>query len=378
MRKRLLLCLVSGLAAFGYAQAALFSPAPPALVGEGSGQLTLADVNRDGKLDLVAQHLQQRLVTVQFGDGTGRFTPAPGSPLKLAYAPAEAKAGDLNNDGVLDLVITGGERDAVDVLFGDGGGKFSPAPGSPFAVSAAKGHNTGLQLLDLNEDGKLDVVTTGNQRNSFATLLGNGRGGFTTGATTNFPASAGRYAFAFGDLDGDKHLDVAITNSGVGDFTEPTRVMVLRGDGKGGFAKQSEIAVPFWPRYLTQGDVNGDGRPDLVIVLGSNEHCGVGVWLNQGNGKFAEGPTYDLGASAFGIAVADVNHDKRNDLVVATVESVTVLLNGGGKFAPAPGSPLRAGPGAYHLTVGDVNGDGKPDVAASSFSGKTVTVLLGR
>ncbi len=78
------------------------------------------------------------------------------------------------------------------------------------------------------------------------------------------------------------------------------------------------------------------------------------------------------------VAVADLNRDKQNDLVVATVDSVTVLLNGKSGFRPAPGSPFGAGPGAYHLAVGDVNRDGKPDVAASSFGGKTVTVLLGR
>ena len=76
--------------------------------------------------------------------------------------------------------------------------------------------------------------------------------------------------------------------------------------------------------------------------------------------------------------MADVNRDKRNDIVAATVDSVTVWLSGGDGFINAPGSPFRAGPGAYNLAVGDVNKDGKLDVVASSFEGDAVTVLLGR
>jgi hypothetical protein len=76
--------------------------------------------------------------------------------------------------------------------------------------------------------------------------------------------------------------------------------------------------------------------------------------------------------------VADVNSDSKKDLIAATVNSVTVLLGEGRKFAPAAGSPFSAGPGAYYVTVGDLNEDGRPDLAASSFEGNAVTVLLGR
>lgn len=358
-----------------YAQPPLFSSVSVA-VGEGSGHVILADVNRDGKLDMITQHLMQKVVSVQLGDGTGRFALASGSPMKLAYAPGDIKVGDINGDGLIDLGVSRSEHDTVDILLGEGNGKFSPASGSPLTVSASKEVNThGLQFLDINEDGKLDIITTNNQQNSFATMLGNGRAGFAAGATTTFPAGQGRYAFAFGDLDGDKHLDVAISNSGNGESLEPGRVIVLRGDGKGTFKMLSETATQMRPRYVTMGDMNGDQRLDLVFTHSIGQ---VSVLLNQGNGKFIPGPMYDLQSDLFGVASADVNGDQKNDLVVATVESVTVLLNETTKFIPAPGSPYTAGPGAFHLTTGDVNRDGKPDIAASSFGGKTVTLLLGR
>ena len=375
----LVVFVATGWATQAHSQGPLFSPAPgsPVVVGEGSGYVVLADVNRDGRLDLVTQHLLRRVVTVQLGDGTGRFAMAPGSPITLGYSPGNTKLGDVNNDGLLDLGVTGSERDAVDIFLGDGSGRFSLAPGSHSVVSASAEFNThGLQLVDLNEDGKLDIITTSNQQNIFHTMFGNGRGGFSPGPAANFPAGQGRYAFAFGDLDGDGHLDAVIA-SGNNEFGEPGRVIVLGGDGKGAFKISSETSVPTGPRYVTLGDVNGDGRLDIVLSHGSNK---LSILLSQGGGKFAPSPglSYDLGRNVWAVAVADVNQDKSNDLVVATVDSVTVLLNGKGAFAPAPGSPFRAGPGAYYLALGDVNKDGKLDIAASSFEGNAVTVLLGR
>lgn len=359
-----------------YTQNPLFIAAPPAVVGNGSGHTLLVDVNRDGKLDLVTQHLMQRVVTVQLGDGTGKFAMAPGSPISLNYSPGEAKVGDINGDGLVDLGVSRSEQDSVDIFFGDGTGKFKLAPGSPFLVSTSTEFNThGLQLLDFNEDGKLDILTISNKRNSFSLLLGNGRGGFTPGPTTTFPAGQGHYAFAFGDLDGDQHLDVAISNSGNGDSPEPGRVLVLGGDGKGAFKVLSETTTLPGPRYVTRGDMDGDQRPDLVF---SHTIGQVSVLLNQGKGKFTPGPSHDLLSDLFGVAVANVNSDQKNDLVVATVESVTVLLNETTKFTLAPGAPFRAGPGAYHLATGNINQDGNPDIAASSFGGKAVTVLLRR
>jgi hypothetical protein len=371
------LAMLLSSARFG-GQSPLFTPAPgsPVAVGEGSGRLVFADVNRDGKLDLLSQHLLQHVVTVQLGDGTGRFAPTPGSPIKLSYSPGDIKVGDVNGDGMPDLFVTNTERDIVDVFPGGSDGKFSPASGFVLQANAPPRLNsTWLHLLDINEDGKSDIIAISNQQNSFATLLGNGRGGFAPGPVVTFPAGQGRYAFAFGDLDGDMHLDVAIANSGDGEGIDPGRVIVMQGNGKGAFRKLAEMSVLAGPRWITLGDLNGDGRPDLAMSHNSHQ---LSIMLNQGGGKFLPGPDCDFNAEVFGVTVADVNGDKQNDLIAATVDSVTVLLNGKNKFAPATGSPFRAGPGAYHLAVGDVNRDNKPDIAASSFEGKAVTILLGR
>ena len=367
-------------AANAHAQGPLFSPAPgsPVMVGEGSGRVVLADVNRDGRLDLVTQHLLRHEVRVHLGDGAGHFSLAAGSPVTLGYSPSDIKLGDVNGDGFLDLCVANSERAAVGIFLGNGSGRFSPAPGPPLLAGAPTGFAAhGLQLADINEDGKPDIIMIDSRQNAFVTLIGNGRGGFSQGPTATFAAGQGRYAIAFGDLDGDGHLDAAIASGGAGELAEPGRLLALRGDGKGAFKKGSETAVPQSPRYVTLGDVDGDGRADIVITHSDNL---VSVLLNRGADKFAPAPAspYNAGGLAWAVVVADVNRDKQNDLVLATENSVTVLLNGKSGLTRAVGSPFAAGPGAYYLAIGDVNQDGEPDVVASSFDGKAVTVLLHR
>lgn len=363
-------------------QSSLFIPAPgsPAVIGKGPGQVLFADIDNDGRLDLVTRHLLERSLTALLGDGTGRFAAAPGGKINLSYMPGDVELGDINGDKILDLGVTNSDRDAVDIFLGDGKGGFNRAAGSPFTVSAAVEFNThSLNLVDLNEDGKLDIVTANHRRNRFATMFGDGRGGFSSGPVTTFQPGHNHYTFAFGDVDGDGHLDVAVVSGENGDSLEPGQVTAFRGDGKGAFKKASEqsLSVPMGPHFVTLADVNNDQRLDIVTSHSSNQ---LSVLLNGGAGKFAPAPAspYDLGTEAFAVAVADVNQDKRNDIVAATVDSVTVLLGGGNGFIPASGSPFRAGPGAYNLAIGDVNRDGKLDVVASSFEGDAVTVLLGR
>jgi hypothetical protein len=141
--------------------------------------------------------------------------------------------------------------------------------------------------------------------------------------------------------------------------------------------------VPSGFHVKALADLNGDRRPDVVF----NRRTELGVWLNQGDGRFtpAAGSPWPLGAEAFAVVVADLNRDRHADLVAATVDHtkpfrsrVVLLLGDGHSFTLAPGLPFPVGLGAYNVAVGDVNEDGKPDVATSSFEGDGVTILLGR
>lgn len=357
------------------------TPASPVIVGPGPGQVVLADINRDGHLDMVTRHLLNRSVSVLLGDGKGSFAAVAESPMSFGYQPGAMAVGDVNNDGILDLALTSRDADGeyVHIYLGNGGGGFNPVSGSPFTASASVGfYKPSLRLVDVDEDGKLDIVTANGRRNTIEILFGDGRGGFSREAIVRLEGGQDLYSFALGDVDGDGHLDVVTASS-----PEPGRgagrVVTMRGDGKGSFnhASGSPLLVPPSPHFVALADVNGDQRLDIVITHSSNH---LSVLLNSGNGMFSTGPAspYDLGTQAFVVVVADVTRDNRNDLLAATVNSVTVLLGDSHGFVPAPGSPFRTGPGAYNLTVGDVNEDGKLDVVASSFEGNAVTVLLAQ
>jgi hypothetical protein len=131
-------------------------------------------------------------------------------------------------------------------------------------------------------------------------------------------------------------------------------------------------------------DVNGDGKPDLITAnRGSllNPGTTVSVLLGNGDGTFQAATNFAAGLDPVSVAVADLNGDGRPDLVVGNSyfgsNMVSVLLgNGNGTFVAAVNIPAGATPRA--VALGDVNGDGLPDLAVANFSSASVSVLLGQ
>jgi hypothetical protein len=358
------------------------APGSPVKVGPGSGEIVLADLDRDGHLDMLTKHLLGQNVVVQLGDGKGQFVPLAAGPMTFGFQPGAIALRDVNKDSLLDLGVASKEGPAeyVHIFLGNGRGGFDPVSASPFGVSAAmETYKPMLRFADVNEDGKLDIVTANGRRNNIEILFGDGRGGFSTGSFLKLEPGQDLYTFALGDVDRDGHLDVVIAG-GVETPGVQGRLVIQRGDGTGAFtdAPGLSFSVPPDPQLRALADLNSDRQLDIVLGHGRSQL--VSVLLNRGQGMFAPAPAspYDIGAEAFAVVVKDVDRDWRNDLVVASVNSVTVLLGGSRGFGPAPGSPFLAGPGAYNVAVGDVDEDGKLDVAASSFEGNAVTVLLGR
>jgi hypothetical protein len=364
----------------------LLVPAPdsPVRVGPGPSNIAISDVNNDRIPDLIVTNAPRR-VSVLLGHGDGRFSPAPAGTLDIPENASELALGDVNGDGHVDLALASHESYNVVLLYGDGRGSFRLAPGSPIVMKDGREpHTHGLRITDLNGDGHADLVTVNsNDDNDVAVMLGDGQGRFTRAPGSPFTVGPGPYPLAVGDLNGDGYADLAVTSTGFRTRPAPPapsdRLALLLGDGRGGF-RRSDIPLRRGHTWFAAiGDVNNDRRADIVTTHGDAPL--VSVLLGDGRGGFAEatGSPFSLGQQAHYIALVDLNRDGRLDVIAAAGTGIHGLIGDGrGSFAPASTAAFAPGRGMWKLAVADVNADSKTDVAASNIEADTVTVLLGR
>jgi hypothetical protein len=219
--------------------------------------VVVADVNRDGSLDLLTTNEDDGNVSVLLGDGTGRFAPAKGSPFAAGQHPYEGLSlGDLNGDNKLDIVVPNIQGKAVSVLLGDGAGGFAAAPGSPFAVGDRPGFVT---LGDLTGDARLDIVATHDDDPIVHVLRGDGRGGFRPTAGSPIQLKENVWGAVIADMNGDGKNDLVLG-------AKKGHVLILLGEGAGGFDNDTVLA-PIGgkaPGNIAVADVNRDGKLDII------------------------------------------------------------------------------------------------------------------
>lgn len=223
-----------------------------------------ADLNGDGNLDLVTDSWGTDQVTVLFGDGKGGFK-TPGMLLSAGKHPYQrVRTADVNGDGRADILTTNLEGDNVTILLADGKGGFKPSAGSPFPCGDSPFF---VAVGDLNGDGKPDLAivnapssTSDRQgRDGLTLLLGDGTGGFTKMAGSPFTTSRIPNRLAIGDVNGDGVADVAVTST---DSDNITLFLMNRG----GVASSSTIAVGKQPKGIALHDLNGDGKAEIVVA----------------------------------------------------------------------------------------------------------------
>jgi hypothetical protein len=204
-----------------------FAPAPASPVQVGRGPydaLVLRDLDGDGRPDLVTPNIGGNKLDVLRGDGKGGFTRIPGAPFPVGQRPGYVAVADVNKDGRPDLLATHDDVGLLAVLLDDGKGSYRHAAGSPLRLSAAA---WGFDVGDLDGDGNLDLAmgVTGNARP--LVLLGDGEGGFKEQEGLELVAGERPEYAVLADLNGDGRLDMVVGNYGSGD------VSIFLGQGRG-------------------------------------------------------------------------------------------------------------------------------------------------
>lgn len=405
--------------------------------------LTLADINRDSKLDIAVATQGANAVAVLLNTtASGASTPSMATVQTFATpsTPVAMASGDLNGDGASDLIVTNSGADSVSVFlnnttqgsstvqwrtrrdFATGASPESVAVGdingdgradlvvgnyvgdnvsvllnqtsvgsatASFAARADFASGNGpqsLALTDFNGDGTLDVLVSHLNGNNVAALINRtarGSGTVTLSAAVNQTVGTQPYSLSVGDLNGDGKPDIVTANLGAASVSA-----VLNQTTFGSLAPdlvRTAITASTTAHGLASGDLNGDGKADLIAAVpGSNN---LGIFVNSAVGG-ATAPSFDarqdfaLGASPITARLVDVNVDGRPDVIVTTAtNNVVVLMNtttpGSNTitFAAGPAS-FSAGGTLFEITSGDLNLDGRPDLAVSTPSTNNITLLL--
>lgn len=335
----------------------------------GPDSAVTADVNGDGKLDLITANYASQSISVLLGKGNGTFQAAKNYSAFVGTDSSAPAVGDINGDRKLDI-LTGGS-----LLLGNGDGTFQAAQsirlGSKFAVG------------DFNGDKQLDVAVavTGDMGIADVVLwLNNGKRnvGFNYGGQYAIP-SGEPSAIVAGNINNDGYSDLIVAGGRYGYGSGPGSgyYSVLLG-GKNGLQSPSYHSLGSAPSSVAIGDVNGDGKADVVLAAPDRNSDGyytgtgtVDVSLGGGDGTFGSGGSYVIPSVPSSVALGDMNGDGRIDIVTAGSEanSVSLLMgDGDGTFGLAQSYAAGTTYTASAVVVGDFNGDHRPDLAVTDDS----------
>lgn len=340
-------------------------------VGRSPSSVAVADINGDKRIDIAVANQDDGTVGVLFGESDGSFSAQ--TVLDGAAEPLRVALTDLDGDSRLDIITAGATGD-VAVFKGGKGGSFEPA-----VRYAAGTHLSDLAVADANGDGRKDVVVT-----NYGGISGNGdgiiflfaNGDGTLQARTDYDLADIVFAegVAEGDLNGDGKPDLAVV---YGPDSGGSILQVWVGTSTGGLELKQNIAIPSGAGQVYVADITGDGKDDLVTVGGYRY---IDLFVADGAGGFAAAGQIETGIIPAAAAIADFNGDGALDIVTANSDEGTVSVHlgvGDGTFDAEPYRTFAAGEGVYDVKAADFNEDGDLDLVTANYNAISASVLIG-
>lgn len=308
------------------------------------------DLDGDGDSDLAVPNEIPADVRVFLNDGTGQYGEFTTYALPDGDWPSPSEGADLDNDGKTDIVVGNGRNDRLSVLMGDGAGSFSSLASYPTTGTEVRG----VAVLDMDGDGWDDVATANRAAGNVSLFRGNGDGTFAA-PTTVEPGGIGETTLAPADANGDGILDLY-----VGSYDD-NQVILLLGDGQGGFTVSDRVQINGSAWMLAAGDLDGDGDADAVVA--SSYANAVETVFSDGDGTLTYGERLDSGSFTIAVDLGDLDGDGALDIVSSnyiTGDFVIYRGDGTGGFRESQRVAIE-GAGSCAV-LHDRDGDGTLDV----------------
>jgi hypothetical protein len=357
------------------------------LAGAGYSSAAWGDYNSDGHLDLAIGGQDQaneiRFTQVYLADGSGGFALDTNANLPPLSPRGSLAWGDYNNDGHLDLVVNGQDTTTntalTQIYKGDGDGGFSlDANANLPGVSTSS-----MAWGDCNNDGHLDLVISGTASQPTPSIteiyLGDGEGGFTLDANADLPGLEWG-SVAWGDYNNDGNIDLAASGF---DSNHNNIALAYAGDGDGGFTLDASANLIGGQKgSMAWGDYNSDGFLDLALcgfTTNKNVSRVASIYTGDGNGKFTLDAKVSLPGIAGGsMAWGDFNNDGHLDLILNGIDNDINYLgqvyagDGTGGFT-LDANAILVGLGSGSAAWGDYSDDGRLDLVVTGFDASTGT-----
>ena len=327
----------------------------------GARAIVSADLNGDGWTDIASANTGRNSVAVLLSRGrAGGFLAAQEIP--VGRGPFDLDAGDFDRDGVIDLLVTTPDANAIEVLMLRRTGALRSR-----LVLGGAGHSRGARFADVTGDGWLDIVYSDFVRNFVVVVPNTGAGGVFSDLGT-LPVPAAPQGVATGDFNRDGRMDAAVVSTG------STSLTILEGVATAAPVRRS-VSAGVTLNVLTAVDINGDGWLDLAAVSTNSNRL---VLFRGGSTGFAVASVASTGNSPRGLTTNDVNADGRPDVLVANRSSSSLSLflgRSNGSFSLTSIGQLPAGTGARAVAAADFNNDSRVDMVSGNETAAAVTVF---